>query len=192
MEHHHRKWMVRLYRDKLHAHNKVSVRSIFALSHPISFLSPFHSHSPSSLPSSLTPPPLSLPLPLSLPPLDKIRGVHSMGLDQVHGSLGPPSFTSPLRSPSYHTMELGKEKPFRDELRQTSKSEYDIASSTKIKMEIEANVRVSKSGKVIGPSSRGSSRRPSIFDQSAASSDGEWDDSHVSRTSTSPRSIEGG
>jgi len=89
-------------------------------------------------------------------------------------------------------MELGKEKPFRDELRQTSKSEYDITSSTTIKMEIDTNVRVSKSGKVIGPSSRGSSRRPSIFDQSAASSDGEWDDSHVSRTSTSPRSIEGG
>lgn len=39
------------------AHNKASVRSIFALSHPLSLLSPFLSHSLSSLPSSPTHPP---------------------------------------------------------------------------------------------------------------------------------------
>lgn len=64
----------------------------------------------------------------------------------------------------------------RKELRKPSKSDYNLATDPATTVEIDSNLRVKKSGVVIGLSSRGSSRRPSIFDQS---SEGEADDSHV-------------
>ena len=79
------------------------------------------------------------------------------------------------------------QQTIRKELRKASKSDYNLASDPVTKVEIDSNLRVKKSGVVIGLSSRGSSRRPSIFDQSAASSEGEGDDSHVTGMPTPPK-----
>ena len=69
----------------------------------------------------------------------------------------------------------------RKELRKPSNSDYNLAIDPGTTVEIDSNLRVKKSGVVIGLSNRGSSRRPSIFDQS---SEGEGDDSHVTGVPT--------
>lgn len=99
----------------------------------------------------------------------KIRGVNlrrtgsKEELDRERKTLDFPSISSQQRSPSYHSMELLTDDApvFSEELRLTSKSNMDISSSPKV--ELDPHLRMKKSGVVIGPSSRGSSRRPSIL-----------------------------
>ena len=76
--------------------------------------------------------------------------------------------TSEKRSTSYHDLDKEDRKMFREELREASKSEYDMQESAKggQKVEIDPNVRVKKSGVVIGK--RKTNERPSIFDDEGA------------------------
>lgn len=78
------------------------------------------------------------------------------------------------RSTSYHDLDKEDRKMFREELKQASKSEYDMKNVAQITdgpvVDIDPNVRVKKSGVVIGK--RKTNERPSIFE----ADDGEKED----------------
>ena len=97
----------------------------------------------------------------------------------VDGELSQP-ITSEKRSTSYHDLDKEDRKMFREELRQASKSEYDIAQSQGTggpKVDIDPNVRVKKSGVVIGK--RKTNERPSIFETDGGEAEKEREESEV-------------
>ena len=83
--------------------------------------------------------------------------------------LGLSPINADKRSPSVHAIGGDAElKPFREELRQTSKSEYDMPELYGgAAGKLEPNLKVRKSGVVIGTHTR-EERRPSIFDKSSS------------------------
>lgn len=88
--------------------------------------------------------------------------------------------TSEKRSTSHHDLDKEDRKMFREELRQASKSEYDIAQGQGTagpKVDIDPNVRVKKSGVVIGK--RKTNERPSIFETDGGEAEKEGEGSDV-------------
>ena len=112
--------------------------------------------------------------------LDRRKSVDVANLPEgVDGDLLQP-ITSEKRSTSYHDLDKEDRKMFREELRQASKSEYDIAQGQGTggpKVDIDPNVRVKKSGVVIGK--RKTNERPSIFETDGGEAEKEREESEV-------------
>lgn len=95
--------------------------------------------------------------PVAINPVDRRKSV-----DIADQDMGLLQINSQKRSTSYHDLDKEERKMFREELRQASKSEYDIKEKANggPKVDINPDVKVKKSGKVIAKRNK----RPTILE----------------------------